>query len=125
MAVAVVGRRFGQSDNDELSVGCLQHFHRHAVEAAERGCGDDLARLADDRLPGAEVDDAIEIGEQRVYVVRDEQDRHRPLAADVLKQRSHRTLIGQVEAVQRLIEDQQPWLADERLGDQQPLLLAA
>ena len=47
------------------------------------------------------------------------------LAADALEQRRHRALVGQVEAVQRLVEDQQPRLADERLRDQQPLLLAA
>ncbi len=42
-----------------------------------------------------------------------------------LKQRRDRRLVGKVEAVQRLVEDQHPRAADERLGDQQPLLLAA
>ena len=45
--------------------------------------------------------------------------------ADAADQRGHRGLIGQIEAVQRLIEDQQPRMADQRLSDQQPLLLAA
>ena len=40
-------------------------------------------------------------------------------------QRGDRALVGQVQAVERLVEQQQPGLADQRLGDQQPLLLAA
>ena len=59
-----------------------QHFDRNAVEAAERLGRDDLARRAHDRPPRAEVDDAVEVGEQRVDVVRDQQHRHPLLAAD-------------------------------------------
>ena len=37
----------------------------------------------------------------------------------------HRRLVGEVEAVQRLVEDEQLRAAHERGGDEQPLLLAA
>ena len=62
MAVAVVGRGFGKADDDEPPVGGLEHLHGHAVEAAEGRCGDHLARGADDGVPGAEVDDPVQVG---------------------------------------------------------------
>ena len=45
--------------------------------------------------------------------------------ADLSHQRGHDRLVGQVEAVERLVQQQQLRPAHERLGDQQPLLLAA
>ena len=47
------------------------------------------------------------------------------LAADARDQRGDGGLVGQVEAVQRLVQQQQPGPRGERLRDQQPLLLAA
>ncbi len=55
----------------------------------------------------------------------DEQHRHLLARADPSDQRRHRGLAGEVEAVERLVEDEQLRLAHERLGDQQPLLLTA
>ena len=62
VAVAVMRGRLGQPDDDEPSVGGLQHLDRDAVEAAQRLGGDHLARRADGRVPGAEVDDAVQVG---------------------------------------------------------------
>ena len=47
------------------------------------------------------------------------------LLADPAHERGDRGLVRQVEAVERLVEQQQLGPADERLRDQQPLLLAA
>ena len=55
----------------------------------------------------------------------DEQHRHALLAADALHERRDTGLVRQIEAVERLVEHQQLGPADERLCDQQPLLLAA
>ena len=46
-------------------------------------------------------------------------------AADVADQRADPGLAGHVQAVERLVEDEQLGAADQGLGDQQPLLLAA
>ena len=46
-------------------------------------------------------------------------------AADVTHQCADPRLVGHVEAVERLVEEQQFGVADQRLRDQQPLLLAA
>jgi len=56
--------------------------------------------------------------------VGDHDHRHPLGAADVGDQRRHRRLVGDVEGVQRLAEQQQLRTVDEGLGDQQPLLLA-
>ena len=57
--------------------------------------------------------------------MRDQHHGHLLLAADPRDQRRDGGLVGQVEAVERLVEQSNSRLADERLGDQQPLLLAA
>ena len=51
VAVAVMRGRLGQADDDEASVRGLQHLDRDTVEAAQRLCGDHLARRADGRVP--------------------------------------------------------------------------
>ena len=53
--------------------------------------------------------------------MRDEQRRDAVLTADARQQRRDRPLAREVEAVERLVEDQQPGALHERLGDQQPL----
>ncbi len=63
--------------------------------------------------------------EYRVDVVRDHHHGHPLLVADPPQQGGDGALVRQVEAVQRLVEQQQSGPTDERLGDQQPLLLAA
>ena len=46
-------------------------------------------------------------------------------AADPVEQRRDGRLVREVEAVERLVEEEHPRLRDERRGDQEPLLLAA
>ena len=57
--------------------------------------------------------------------MRDEQHSDAFARADALDERGDGRLVGQVEAVQRLVEDQELRAAHERLREQQPLLLAA
>ena len=76
-------------------------------------------------LPAGEVDHPVEVAEQRVHVVSDEQHRDPLHGAHALHERRDRGLVGEIEAVERLVEDQQRRSAHERLGDQQALLLAA
>src|SRR6202020_3499065 len=86
---------------------------------------DDVTHSAGDSAAGGEVDDAVEISEQRVDVVADEQRRDALGAGDPPDERRDGGLVRQVEAVERLVEQQQARTAYERLRDQQTLLLAA
>ena len=65
------------------------------------------------------------MGEDRVDVVRHDQHRHLALAADALDEARDGLLVVQVEAVQRLVQEQDAGAGDQRLRDQQPLLLTA
>ena len=126
VAIAVVGGRLGQPDDDEAPVGRLQHLDRDAVEAGERRRGDHLARRCRppraqrrSRRPGPDSDSSGLTSCATSSTVTPCWRQIRASSAATAR------LVGQIEAVQRLVEDQQPRAADQRLGDQQPLLLAA
>src|SRR5947207_1478391 len=74
MAVAVHERRLRLADDHESAVRGAQHLDRRPVEMAERLARDHLLRGALDRAAAGKVDDAVEVAEDRVDVVRDEQD---------------------------------------------------
>ena len=63
------------------------------------------------------VANALDLGEQ----VRVQQHRD-PSPAQLLEQAAHDAPAGGIERARRLVEQQQTRLADERLGDSQPLL---
>src|SRR5436190_5789462 len=125
VAVAVHERRLGLADDHEPAVGGAQHLDRGAVEPAEGRARDHVLGHALDGLAAGDVDDAVEVAENRVDVVGDEQHGDVLLPTDPAHERGDRRLVGQVEAVEGLVEEEQLGSADERLGDQQPLLLAA
>ena len=81
--------------------------------------------MAAEDVTARDVDDAVDEGKDRVDVVRDEQDGDALGPADAADQLRDRLLVVQVEAVERLVEKQHPGAADESLGDEDPLLLAA
>src|SRR5207248_2287507 len=58
MSIAVMRRCFGKPDDHEPAVAGLQDFDRDPVEPAERRSRDHLRRRSDDRVTGAEIDDA-------------------------------------------------------------------
>src|SRR2546421_8813254 len=125
MTVAVHERGFRLSDHDEPAVGGVQDLDRCAVEAAERLARDHLFGRALDRATAGQIDDAVEVADDRIDVVRDEQHGDPLVFADATHEGGDRGLVGQVEAVERLVEQQEIRSADERLRDQEPLLLAA
>ena len=75
--------------------------------------------------PRGEVDDAVHHRQQRVDLVRGDQHGDPLLAGDPREQRDDLVGAAQVEVGQRLVEQQQPRAADQRVGDQDALLLAA
>src|SRR2546430_7752020 len=123
--VSMVPVQVGCTDHYEPSVGRAEDFDRDAVQRAERLSRDDLLRRPFDRRAAGEVDDAVEVADDRVHVVRDEHDCNALLGADSAYERRDADLIRKVEAVERLVEEQQLRAADERLRDEQALLLAA
>src|SRR6266446_4282025 len=70
--VAVHERRLGLSDDDQPAVGGAQYLDRHAVETAERLARDHLLRRPFDGAAAGDVDDPVEVAEDRVDVVGDE-----------------------------------------------------
>ena len=72
-----------------------------------------------------EVDDLVQRREQGVDVVGHQQGGNPLRGAHLADQPHDGGLIGQVEAVQRLVQDQQARSAHQRLRDQDALLLSA
>src|SRR4051794_3317783 len=120
--VGVAGVLHG-TDDDQPPVGGREDLDRRPVEACQRLAGDDLAGRARGGAPVGHVDHPVERREDRVHVVRDHQHRDVLRAADTCDQRGDRGLVRQVEALQRLVEQQQPGAGGEGLGDEQALLL--
>ena len=103
----------------------LQHLDRGAVQPGRVSEVMTCCGRARDRAALGEVDHPVQVGQDRVDVVGDHHDGHALLPADPADERGDGGLVGQVEAVQRLVEQQQFGPPHQRLRDQQPLLLAA
>src|SRR5438045_353258 len=115
MAVAVMAGRLGLADDDEPPVRGVQHLDRHAEEPRQRLARDHISRPAADRAAAGDIDDLVDEAEDRVDVVRDEQDGDVLLLADPAHERGDRGLAREVEAVERLVQQEQLRAADERL----------
>ena len=74
--------------------------------------------------PAVEDDDVVADPLQLAEQVGGHQDRDAELGADPADQRQHVVARGRVEAVGRLVEQHQPRVVDERLGELGPLLHA-
>ena len=119
-----IGVLAGAGDDQHATVD-VQDVDVVAVELAEHVRADDLLGGAADRAAGGEVDDAVHHGQQRVDLVRGDQHRDLLLAGDAREQRHDFLGAAQVEVRERLIEEQQPRSGDQRVRDQDALLLAA
>src|SRR5437763_8890339 len=125
MPVDVVGGRLGLADDDEPSVRCMQYLDRRAEQTSQRLGSDDVGRRPGHGAAPPEVHDVVEVGEDRVDVVGHHHDRHPLVPADAGHEGGDRRLVRQVEAVERLVEQQHGGPAHEGLGDEDALLLAA
>ena len=77
------------------------------------------------RVTVQQIDSAVQHAEQRVEVVRDDEDGHPESASDAGEQCHDLPLVAQIERGQRLVEDQQPGPPDQCLGDGDALPLPA
>ena len=73
----------------------------------------------------AGVPHLVEVGQDRVHVVRHDDRGHALGAADPRQQRRHRGLVRQVETVEGFVEQEQLRAPRQCLGDEQPLLFPA
>src|SRR5258708_31925407 len=94
-----------------------------AVQLAEQIRLEDLFECACHRLPIHDVDQAVKHLQQRIQVVRHEQHGHVPLAAQTVNEVDDLMLTAQVQAGQRLVQQEQFRVGEQRLRKQQPLLL--
>src|SRR5581483_3783806 len=101
------------------------HLDLRAVEPRQNRAGDDLLDGAERRLPVAEIQHAVEGPEQRVELVRREEDRHAVVALQTLGELDDGRLMRRIEADERLVEEQQRRASEQRLRQQQALPLAA
>jgi len=125
MALPVDEGRLGLADDDEPAVTCREDLDRCAVQPGQRLTGDDLSGRSRDGGAACEVHDVVDVAEDRVDVMRDEQDGDPLGAADLLDERGDGALVRQVEAVERLVQEEELRSPNERLRDEESLLLAA
>ena len=101
------------------------HVHVLAVQLAEHLGADHLVGGPAGGPAVRHVHDPVHDRQQRVHVVGRDQHRDLLLAGDPAEQFDHVLLAGDVQVGQRLVEQEQPGTADQRVRDQHPLLLAA
>ncbi len=114
----------GPGDDQHAAVHA-QHVDVVAVQFGQDVAADDLIGTPVHRPAAGEVDDPVHHRQQRIDLVRGDQDRHPLLAGDPRHQRHDLAGAAQVEVGERLVEQQQLRPADQRVADQHPLLLAA
>ena len=119
--VGVVAR----AGDDQHAAVDVDHVDVVAVEAAEHVGPDHLLAGAAGGAAAREVDDPVHHRQQRVDLVGGDQDGDAALAADPGEQRDDLAGAAQVEVRERLVGEQQARAGDQRVGDQDPLLLAA
>ena len=101
------------------------HVHVLAVQVAEHVGADHLVRGPGGGLAAGQVDDAVHEWQQRVHVVRRDQHRDALFPGHLAEQADHVLLAGDIQVGQRLVEQQQPGAADQRVRNHHPLLFAA
>ena len=108
-----------------LSVRGPQDLDGRPVQGGQGLRGDDLVGRPAHGAAAGHVDDTVEVRHDGVHVVGHDQHGDAGSLADLGDQRGHRGLVGEVQAVEGLVEQQHVGSPDQGLGDQEPLLLAA
>src|SRR5205823_5987283 len=118
----VMGALGLQSDYEHVAVAVLQHLDRRVVEAAQALGGDDFLRFSNRESAMRDVEDAVNDRQQWVDVMRDEEHGEAVGLGERCDQFGDHVLIPEVEAGQRLIQQEHLRLPGQRLGQQEPLL---
>src|SRR5271157_2466341 len=109
----------------EIAVLDVDDFDIRPVEARQHRPGDHLVDRADHCPSPAEIENAIDRVDQRIELVGAEHDRDLEVVADAASDLDDALLMRRIERDQRLVEQQQPRPAEQRLAQQHPLALAA
>ncbi len=99
------------------------HVDRCLVQLTEQVRANHVVQRAAHHLAIENEDDAVEQFEQRIEVMRHEYHRHVAIEANGVHQVDDLVLTLQIKAGQRFVEQQQPWIGQQRLRDEQALLL--
>src|SRR6266404_9525079 len=113
-----------ESNYEHSPAAVAQDLDRRRVDPRQRFGGDDLGRLAHGQLALSDVEDVVDVGEKRVDVMRDEEDGELPFTSHRADELHDGLLIAYIEVRQRLVEKEELWPADQRLRQQESLLLA-
>src|SRR5487761_858412 len=100
---------FLETHDENTPTAVFEHLDRRRVDQRERFGGDDLLRLAHGHASLGDVQDVVDVREQRVDVVRDKQDGELSLALEVSDQLDDHALVPDVELGERLIHQQETW----------------
>ena len=119
----MVGLMLGARDDQHPALD-VDHLDVVAIEPAEGFGSDHLVGRARCGPAVGQVDDVVHDRQQRVHVVRGEQDRDVLFGGDPGQELDHLGGGADVQVRQRLVEQQQLRAGDERLGDHDPLLLS-
>ncbi len=122
---AGLGRSAVVRTDDDDPASHVQHVHFGAVQVAQTCAREHLLGRADRPAPTDEIQHPIDVRQDRVDLVCHEHDRGPGVAPARVDQLADRLLVREVEREQRLVAQQHPRIADQRLRDPQPLLLAS
>ena len=111
--------------HDEYPTVRPQNGDGRAVERRQNFGIDHRLDAADRGFAAAEIEHLVDHVQQRVDLVRAEQHRNPEVRADPMHQFDDGALVAGVEADQRFVEQQQLGGAQQRLGDENALALAA
>src|SRR5579872_2467520 len=111
-------------EHEDMPLG-MDDLDLRAVETRQNRRRSDLGDGTERGLAVAEIEHAVEFADQLIEFVCAEQNRDAALTREAPYQLDHCLLVAIVEADQRLVEQEQARLAEQRLRQQQPLPLAA
>src|SRR5690242_9979754 len=111
--------------HDENAPAETDDFDGRSIKTRQDWAGDDLVHPSKHRPSAAEVEDPVHDVEQRVQFMRREKHGDSQVLLHAPDQFDDAALVFRIEADQRLVEQQQLGLTQQRLAQKQPLTLAA
>src|SRR5690242_14214909 len=113
-----------ETGHEDSPVAVGEDVDRGRVDRREGGRVDDLGWRPHRGLPVCDVEDVVDVGEQRVDVMGDEHHCQPALVYKSRNQLHDRALVAHVEMGERLVHQQQLRPADQAMRKKEPLLLA-
>src|ERR1700730_4953678 len=113
-------RAFGlQAHHEHVAMAVMEDFDRRIVEPAQLFGGNDFGWLADRHAAAGHVQHAIDDGEPAGCFVGYVQNRQAVRSGEVRDQLGNDDLVSEVQAGQRLVQEQHLWLFRARLGEEE------